>query len=266
MDTPDEVTIWRPADILSPLHSNDKQFAIVVLNQPMGLPQNLYTHLWSNAKYKIGADGGANCLYAQNMKLPHRNQDLDLNLVIGDLDSVTTETEKYWKDKHTPIILDTDQYSTDFTKAVRRIQSEFSQPTDIIAIGGLGGRVDQGLSVLHHLYMFQKEPGYPSGKMFLLSSEAITFVLKSGKHKIKAKQLFDWGGLDKHIGIIPLKEPSLISTEGLEWDIKDWKTEFGGNISTSNHVVEEWITIETTKDVLFTIDLKILNIENKVAK
>jgi thiamine pyrophosphokinase len=43
----------------------------------------------------------------------------------------------------------------------------------------------------------------------------------------------------------------------LEWDVKDWATEFGGQMSTSNHVVEEWVTIETTKDVLFTIDLEL---------
>lgn len=94
--------------------------------------------------------------------------------------------------------------------------------------------------------------------MYLLSSEAITFVLQSGKHRIKAKQEFPGIGLGKHVGIIPLKEPSVITTTGLEWDVTDWETSFGGQMSTSNHVKEEWITIETTKDVLFTIDLKMI--------
>jgi thiamine pyrophosphokinase len=97
--------------------------------------------------------------------------------------------------------------------------------------------------------------------MYLLSTEAITFVLKTGKHRIKAMAKYGQDGLGAglgiHVGIIPLKEPSIISTKGLEWDIKDWETGFGGQMSTSNHVKEEWVTVETTKDVLFTIDLEL---------
>jgi thiamine pyrophosphokinase len=62
----------------------------------------------------------------------------------------------------------------------------------------------------------------------------------------------------KYVGIIPIREPSKITTKGLEWDVQDWETEFGGQISTSNHVVPETQVVEvrTTKDVLFTIALK----------
>lgn len=126
---------------------------------------------------------------------------------------------------------------------------------DIICIGGLGGRIDQGFSTVHHLYMFQQDPKYSSGRMFLLSNECITFVLKSGRHEIKVRDKSHICGLGKHIGIIPLKEPSVITTKGLKWDVTDWPTAFGGQISTSNHVDAEHVTIETTKDVLFTIDL-----------
>ena len=49
--------------------------------------------------------------------------------------------------------------------------------------------------------------------------------------------------------------PSTIRTQGLQWDVTNWATEFGGQISTSNYVKEDWATVETTKDVLFTIDL-----------
>lgn len=135
--------------------------------------------------------------------------------------------------------------------------------------------MDQGLSVLHHLYMFQADAEYSAGKMYLLSSECVTFLLKAGRHRVRVKQdpVFalhegDEGGsgegrpglrwgLGKHIGIIPMKEPSVISTKGLEWDVQDWKTEIGGSLSTSNWVRKEWVEIETSKDVLFTIDLKI---------
>lgn len=112
--------------------------------------------------------------------------------------------------------------------------------------------------------MFQSTPNYADGKMFLLSSEAISFLLKSGKHRIKVKEMFEDAGvgLGKHIGIIPMKEASVISTKGLEWDVQDWKTEFGGMMSTSNLVREEWVDVETTTDVLFTIDLHLGKVRN----
>lgn len=130
-------------------------------------------------------------------------------------------------------------------------------------MGGLGGRVDQGLSQLHHLYLFQTDPSYAEGRMFLVSGESLTFLLKTGKHRVHVREKDDTGTIlgdvfDKYVGIVPIKEPSVISTKGLEWDVEDWKTEFGGMISTSNHVLPETLVVEveTTKDVLFTIALK----------
>lgn len=62
----------------------------------------------------------------------------------------------------------------------------------------------------------------------------------------------------KWVGILPVKEPSRIWTKGLEWDVEDWPTEFGGQMSTSNHVLPETEVVEvrTTRDVLFTIALR----------
>jgi thiamine pyrophosphokinase len=59
------------------------------------------------------------------------------------------------------------------------------------------------------------------------------------------------------VGLIPLKEPSHITTKGLEWDVTDWKTQIGGNLSTSNHVSPDvkCVEVHTTSDILFTIAL-----------
>lgn len=246
-------TTWQPADIFSATPKNHNPFAIVILNQALRLPASVYTRLWASSIFKIAADGGANRLHDLNTE---NRTNLSVDAVIGDLDSLLPEVRKYWEEKSVPVIHDPDQYSTDFTKAVHHIRSDPSRASiDIVVIGGLGGRVDQGMSTLHHLYIFQNELGYASGRMYLLSSEAITFVLKAGTHRIKAKDGFDSVGLGKHVGIIPLKEPAVISTKGLEWDVQEWKTEFGGQMSTSNHVREDWVTVETSRDVLFTIDL-----------
>jgi thiamine pyrophosphokinase len=149
---------------------------------------------------------------------------------------------------------DEDQYSTDLTKSVNHIRSLGcgDRPLDVVCLSGLGGRVDQAMSQLHHLYTFQTSPTYADGRAYLVGTEAITFVLKTGEHRIQVKD--NDGVLGRNIGIIPLKEPAIISTKGLMWDVEDWKTEFGGQISTSNYVREEWVEIKTDKDVLFTID------------
>ncbi|KAI3393922.1 hypothetical protein diail_3484 [Diaporthe ilicicola] len=171
--------------------------------------------------------------------------------------------------------------STDFGKAVRWIRDSCTSPSpeagtrgparDIVAMGGLGGRVDQGLSQLHHLYLYQTSPTYADGRLFLVSGESITFLLKTGKHRIHVRDPERDGNgarrsgsrsredvFDKYAGIIPVKEPSVITLRGFEWDVTDWETEFGGQMSTSNHVLPETeaVEVETTRDVLFTIALK----------
>jgi thiamine pyrophosphokinase len=123
--------------------------------------------------------------------------------------------------------------------------------------------VDQGLSQLHHLYLFQTSPAYAEGRLFLVSGESVTFLLKAGRHRIHVRDGKGGEGrredvFDKYAGIIPVKEPSVITLRGFEWDVTGWETEFGGQMSTSNHVLPETeaLEVETTKDVLFTIALK----------
>lgn len=198
------------------------------------------------------------------------SQQDNLDVIIGDLDSLSPEARQYFthRPKPTTIVHDPDQYSTDFGKAVKHVRSaslalDPPHAIDIVAMGGLGGRVDQGLSQVHHLYLFQADPNYADGRMYLVSGESLTFLLKAGKHRIHVREKDTQGTrredvFAKYVGIIPIKEPSVITTKGLEWDVTDWETEFGGMMSTSNHVLPETevVEVETVKDVLFTIALK----------
>ena len=59
----------------------------------------------------------------------------------------------------------------------------------------------------------------------------------------------------ENVGIIPVLGPVVISTKGLEWDVKDWRTEVGGQISTSNHIKSDVVEIEASDPVLFTVEL-----------
>lgn len=151
---------------------------------------------------------------------------------------------------------------------------------DIVALGGLGGRVDQGVSQLHHLYLFderrrdatsgnyridwsEENENTVYGSTFLLTNDSLTFLLLPGKHRIHVRERAGDGEpteevFAKHIGILPMQGPSIITTSGLEWDITDWPTEFGGQMSTSNHVLPETQVVEvlTNRSVVFTIALK----------
>jgi thiamine pyrophosphokinase len=192
----------------------------------------------------------------------------NLGVIIGDLDSLTSEARSYFEStSHAPptrVIHDPDQESTDFGKAVDHARAQHHRsPIDIVAVGGLGGRVDQGLSQLHHLYLYQTDPRYAAGRMYLFSGESLTFLLKAGRHRIHVREPAGHEDDDddvfaKYVGILPVREPSVITTRGLEWDVTAWETAFGGRMSTSNHVRPgtRAVEVETTRDVLFTIALR----------
>jgi len=215
-------------------------------------------------------------------------------VIIGDLDSISDRVLAHYQDpnrltdKKTLIIKDSSQDSTDFGKAVSYIRDnrrEDEPVQDIVAVGGLGGRVDQGISQLHHLYSFQKDAGYADGKMYLFSGESVTFLLKGvpesekraagggadgdesrapkRHHRIRVRDPTAAFALmrapfGKYVGFLPLGQKNWITTKGLEWDVEDWETEIGGLLSTSNHTLPETEVVDvwTRHDILFTIAVK----------
>jgi len=248
---------WRPAQVLQG-RDVAPNFALLILNQPLRNGVNL-RKLWRSSSLRIAADGGANRLHELSS---FQGKFSNLQVIIGDLDSLKPSVRDFYTSQPTParIIHETDQDSTDFGKAVNWIRNKHPQGIDIVALGGIGGRVDQGIRQLHELYMFQQDPSYAAGRLYLLSGSSMTFLLKTGSHHIRVREDDDNEAnvFGKHVGIIPLREPSRITTRGLKWDVTNWETELGGGkLSTSNHVLPEtrWVKVETTKDVLFTIAL-----------
>ncbi|KAI0394146.1 thiamine pyrophosphokinase [Xylariaceae sp. FL0594] len=265
-------TDWHPVKRL--LGTSASEFTLITLNQPIR-DLYLYHDLWSLANTKIAADGGANEIYnlSKQQNAPHEADTnspgpyTDLDTIIGDLDSLTDEARAYFR--HSEIVHVSEQESTDFAKAVHHARRA-APGREIVCVGGLGGRVDQGLSQVHHLCLFQTCPEYSEGRMYLVSEASLSFLLKGGgrTHRIwvRERDAEAKAGLmkvtaepfSKYVGIIPICGPAVISTRGLEWDVKDWPTSFAGRMSTSNHVLPETevVEIQTDVDVLFTIGLK----------
>ncbi|KAM7194574.1 thiamine pyrophosphokinase [Naviculisporaceae sp. PSN 640] len=256
---------WYPRQDLFTSHNEPRgKFGIIVLNQPIDLTyRHVVPRLWKSASYHIAADGGSNSIY--DFEKETKQHLTDVNVVIGDLDSIRPDVKAHFSNKdvcpNTRIILDSSVDATDFGKAVNLVRSspEFSgQAKDLLIFGGLGGRIDQALSIFHHLYLFQSDSHYHDGRMLLYTGEGLAFLLKSGTHRIHVREPGMADRFEKHVGILPIGEPSVVTTKGLEWDVTEWATGFGGQVSTSNHILPETQVVEvtTTKDVVFTMTIK----------
>ncbi|KAJ5577711.1 uncharacterized protein N7459_006675 [Penicillium hispanicum] len=315
------------------------------LDSAKGWPSNTRTSIHSTvisaevhlASFIICADGGANRLY--DMMKTTGKESINLpDSIVGDLDSLHPAVRQHYAKLGVEVLQDPDQYSTDFTKCLKYLNKHAAEivasprqtrispasskeianannlsrrPTsdsalDILILGGLGGRVDQAFSQIHHLYtMAQTQREFreatsttheshnnalkpsvaASGNLFLISEESITFILQEGKNVIHTpatnrpdidkpvpgesgselresslKRKRDHGEaweyfFEENIGIIPLLGPASITTHGFEWDVQDWPTAIGGQLSTSNHIRADKVEVETSMPVLFTVEL-----------
>lgn len=245
-------TTWYPARLLEgkPLTA----YGIVILNQPIN--RNALKTVLDNAVLVVCADAGADRYmnYQQNHEFRARLPDA----VVGDLDSISTQAEQHYKEKGVVFSKDPDQYSTDFHKALKWMRREWDQrkgaheDLDVIVMGGLGGRVDQGFSQIHHLYMVLQQPELLRGGLYLLSEQSLSFVLSKGQNDLHVNGTT----FTENVGIIPLLGLSHITTSGLEWDVENWPTQFGGQVSTSNHIKSDLVRIHVhDNQPLFTVEL-----------
>ncbi|KAI9757518.1 MAG: hypothetical protein M4579_003431 [Chaenotheca gracillima] len=272
---PSKTTEWSPGGHLKKRPGVESPpAALLILNQPIYDIAG-FRSLWHDCTYRICADGGANRLHDFVKEvledLPHEEVTRDRFLpdkIRGDLDSLRPEVELYYRDRGVHITKDPDQDSTDFTKCLKDVDAEMTKRSaggdfDVIVLGGLAGRVDQAFSTIHHLYATTAAPvsNVSSGnmshvagasKIYLYSDESISFVLQKGKNVIRTPM--GHGVLAENIGILPIGGPAVISTNGLEWDVENWMTEFGGQISTSNHIRSDVVEVETSERVLFTLE------------
>ena len=201
------------------------------------------------------------------------------------MDSVHPDVLDHYSNLGTKVYKDPDQYSTDLTKCLRHLSSpEWKQYTfrhwdryqnlgkqdkedevskqssvsladtlDVLVVGSLGGRADQAFSLIHHLYAVDEDPQIQCGDVYLLTPESVIFLLRKGSNRILTPVAKSQ--LGENVGIIPVAKPAVISTQGLEWDVQEWRTEFGKQVSTSNHVRSENVEVTTTERVIFTVDL-----------
>lgn len=248
-------TNWLPCGVLNGKPANP--YAVLILNQPLN--KNALDAVLAAAEMLVCADAGADRLYKYDKEADNGTKTRLPDAIVGDLDSVSEEVAMHYRNRGVPVIKDPDQESTDFTKCLKWIRTTQTEKVeaagkelDVVVLGGLGGRVDQGFSQIHHLYLATTSQDLLCGRIYLLSEQSLTFVLSDGSNAI----FIEPGFFEKHVGIIPVLGPACLTTNGLEWDVHEWRTEFGGQLSTSNHLRSTTIEISFSGPrPLFTMEL-----------
>ena len=170
--------------------------------------------------------------------------------------------EEHYRSRGVKIVKDPDQYSTDLTKCLNYIRDRVAETedqsnssrtgVDVAIFGSLGGRADQAFSQLHHLYISSQDTASIIGDLYLITAQSVMFLLEKGQNRIEAP--VGLGHFTENVGIIPIGRPSIITTHGFEWDVTDWRTEFGTQMSTSNHIRAKIVEVEASERVLFTLE------------
>lgn len=239
--------------------ANKASTALIVLNTPIS-DYTFFRRLYDHAGYVVCADGGANRLH--NLLISEFPDDEAIkalkvacpDAIHGDLDSLEDHVRTRYEQIGAPISLDPDQYSTDFQKAIKKTMEQKPNVQNILVLGSVSGRVDQGIGLLHEMYREQKV-NHPELSFWLFSEASISVVLRPGTTTLHTP--LEGGLIARNVGILPLYGKASISIKGFEWDVDDWPTEMGGQVSTSNHIVADKVTITTDTSVLFTIERKV---------
>jgi thiamine pyrophosphokinase len=225
----------------------------IILNAP-AVSRAILINLFTKSKYRLCADGGANVLYdlCPSISIDREESLFWPDVVIGDLDSIRTSVEEFFRANGVKILRMDNEDLTDLDKALDFLTSLIPSHDQLVAIvGSVGsheGRIDQMFAVIQT--MFRYRGSYM--RLVQIGSECIMLVLNAGEHRIEAPS----SSIGKHCGIIPVfGSVDRITTTGLQWNLTEshGSLEFGGLISTNNIIRNELIQVDTSGPVLFTI-------------
>ena len=167
-------------DILWPSGEIKDRSALLILNQAIQIPFDLFDQLWQSHSVKVCADGGANRLYEyleqqdrEKDVLPNSLGDFKTmrhelykaylpNYIIGDLDSLRDDTRRIYESLGVAVIQQTTQYSTDLMKSINLISLHYNstkfQKTFNPKLKNCGIPLEHGI---HDMYKEQQQSQKP---------------------------------------------------------------------------------------------------------
>jgi thiamine pyrophosphokinase len=180
----------------------------------------------------ICADGGANTARKINV-LP--------DYIIGDFDSITNGTLKYFTGKSN-ILNIRRQNDTDVEKCIKyAIKKKLD---DIVLIGVTGSRLDHSFCNLGIVLKF-----YNSAKIRIISEESL-LAPYAGNVNIKTCS-------GETISLYGFDSKTKIKSEGLFYTLKNISLPFGVKESTSNIAMTTMVKLQISGGIIFTIrDIK----------
>ncbi|XP_073687340.1 thiamine pyrophosphokinase 1 [Garra rufa] len=245
---------FAPLDCLLP--SGKQRICLVILNQP--IDERYFHVLWSKAKIRACADGGANHLHRL---MESRRESFLPDYISGDFDSILPEVKAFYTEKNCKLMETPDQDLTDFTKClaimVEEIKAQKLQIDTIVTLGGLGGRFDQIMATVETLFHAQKITDLP---VLVIQDRSLAVLLQEGRqHCLNVNT-----GLEgKWCSLVPVGSPCLTTTSGLKWNLDNQILAFGQLVSTSNtyedHDPKEGrkpVTVTTDKPLLWSMGIK----------
>ena len=165
---------------------------------------------WAQNHPIIALDGGVDHVLAAG---------LTPVVVVGDMDSVA---ESSYQDElaAVPRLKITDQFSTDFEKALAAVKAPL-----ILGFGLLGRRFDHSLATLHAL-----AGPWPRGKVVVISPDD-AMIFSRGEVVMTLPAM-------ARVSVWPLTRQRFVASTGLEWPLTGMTLAAGQAIGTSNRVAK----------------------------
>ena len=181
----------------------------------------------------IGADGGARVAWHYN-KSPHT--------VIGDMDSLSDDELQKLRDNGAKIL----QYPAEKDETDLELALKFATELGadwIRIIGAIGGRFDQMLANVYLLSL----PELRECDVALVAGNQILRILHAGEHRMS-------GSAGDTVSLIPMSGDVLnISTQGLQYPLKQETLRFGPARGISNVMLEANATVKFSEGVLLYV-------------
>ena len=198
-----------------------------------------FGHVWTNAKTRVCADGGANRVTSyfegQDFKRP--------DFVIGDFDSIKPEVRQDLTSRGTQFVKKYNQDFSDVEKTLHFIwKSGIKEP--VVIFGGSAGRLDHTISALHAALAHREMRVF-----FMDDNNFSTWIWPEDKGIISKQK---W--TTKVCGLLPIFRPvQHIKTKGLKWDC-DFGLSLDKFVSSSNEISPgcERVEIQTSDPILWT--------------
>jgi thiamine pyrophosphokinase len=197
--------------------------ALIIANGT--LPKKLFVaSILKTIDYVVCADGGANS--ARRLRVVP-------DIILGDFDSITESTRKYYRNVKQQHI--TDQYSTDLEKAIKHCIEQHHRTVYII--GASGSRLDHTTGALGCFKKFR----WKANLIFLDTEGALSSIRRSVSIKAEAGET---------ISLIPLDRCEGVTTTNLKYSLNDDILELGVREGISNVATDSSVKISVQKGTL----------------